>query len=235
MHQAGHRLGRIGVAVVLDALDQRAGAVAHAGDGHADRAHGDRMSLRVLELGGVVAPTCGRRRRCRLGGAGSPAAAPGAARPRSAGRARRCRARWPRCCARPASGRRRRGRSPAARGRSVGQPLGSAGPGGARAGRGGPGGPGGGRRPGAGRSCGRRRCRPALRAEELVEQQPALVGDPVDLARPLGAAGRRRPPGPQAGPLAAERAGRRGSAPTVGSATALDGHRPGRSSRERAG
>ena len=39
VHQAGDRLGRIGVAVVLDALDERAGAVAHAGDGDSDGAH----------------------------------------------------------------------------------------------------------------------------------------------------------------------------------------------------
>ena len=32
----GHPLGRIGVRVELDALDERRGAVAHSDDGHAD-------------------------------------------------------------------------------------------------------------------------------------------------------------------------------------------------------
>ena len=36
VHEAGDSVGRIGVAVVLDALDQGAGAVAHAGDGDPD-------------------------------------------------------------------------------------------------------------------------------------------------------------------------------------------------------
>ena len=39
VHQAGHQIRRIGVAVEVDALHQRAGAVAHAGDGKSDRAH----------------------------------------------------------------------------------------------------------------------------------------------------------------------------------------------------
>ena len=40
VHEAGHPLGRIGVPVVLDALEQRAGAVADTGDGEADRTVG---------------------------------------------------------------------------------------------------------------------------------------------------------------------------------------------------
>ena len=36
MHEAGHGVVGIGVPVVLDALDQGAGAVADAGDGHPD-------------------------------------------------------------------------------------------------------------------------------------------------------------------------------------------------------
>ena len=40
MHQTRHALGRVGVPVVLDALHQRAGAVAHSSDGDPDlRAH----------------------------------------------------------------------------------------------------------------------------------------------------------------------------------------------------
>jgi hypothetical protein len=39
VHEAGDRVGGIGIAVVLDALHQRAGAVADAGDGEADGAH----------------------------------------------------------------------------------------------------------------------------------------------------------------------------------------------------
>jgi hypothetical protein len=38
VHEAGHLVGDGGVPVVLDALDQAAGAVADAGDGHADLA-----------------------------------------------------------------------------------------------------------------------------------------------------------------------------------------------------
>ena len=40
VHQAGHPALRVGVLVVLDALDQRRGAVADADDGHAYRTHG---------------------------------------------------------------------------------------------------------------------------------------------------------------------------------------------------
>ena len=36
VHQTRHGVGRVGIAVVLDALDQRAGAVADAGDGDPD-------------------------------------------------------------------------------------------------------------------------------------------------------------------------------------------------------
>jgi hypothetical protein len=36
VHQAGYALVRIGVLVVLHALDERGGAVADADDGHAD-------------------------------------------------------------------------------------------------------------------------------------------------------------------------------------------------------
>lgn len=39
VHQTGHLAGRIGVLVVLDALHQRGGAVAHAYDGYANRTH----------------------------------------------------------------------------------------------------------------------------------------------------------------------------------------------------
>jgi hypothetical protein len=39
VHQPGHLVGRVGVAVVLEALDERAGAVAHAGDRQSDFCH----------------------------------------------------------------------------------------------------------------------------------------------------------------------------------------------------
>ena len=40
VHQTGHAGTRVGVLVVLDSLDQRAGAVADADDGDADGSHG---------------------------------------------------------------------------------------------------------------------------------------------------------------------------------------------------
>ena len=46
VHQAGHADRRIGVLVVLDALDQRRGAVADADDGDAYRTHRDSFSRR---------------------------------------------------------------------------------------------------------------------------------------------------------------------------------------------
>lgn len=49
VHQTGHLAGRIGVLVVLDALDQRGGAVAHADDGYANRTHSG-CSLCVLDV-----------------------------------------------------------------------------------------------------------------------------------------------------------------------------------------
>jgi hypothetical protein len=39
VHEAGHRRSRVGVAVVLHALHQRAGTVADADDGDAHRSH----------------------------------------------------------------------------------------------------------------------------------------------------------------------------------------------------
>lgn len=49
VHQTGHLAGRIGVLVVLDALDQRGGAVAHADDGYANRTHSG-CSLCVMDV-----------------------------------------------------------------------------------------------------------------------------------------------------------------------------------------
>ena len=40
VHEAGHLVGRVGVLVVLEPWTRRAGAVADAGDGQADLAHG---------------------------------------------------------------------------------------------------------------------------------------------------------------------------------------------------
>ena len=97
---------------------------------------------RPLQIVPRVRPTLGR--------SGRAVGRPGPARPRSAGRARRCRARWTRWCAPPATGRRCRAVSrwpPRPPGPRPG--AGPAGPAGARAAAGGPGAAGSGRRPGA--------------------------------------------------------------------------------------
>ena len=94
-------------------------------------------------------------------------------------------------------------------GLGLGRGAGPAGPGGARAGR---------RRAWGARWRAKARRRPKLRAssaapplgEQLGEELPAGVGDPVDLAAPPGPGG-GVPAGPQDGPLAAQRAGRRGA------------------------
>ena len=57
VHQPGDVAGRVGVLVVLDALDQRAGAVADADDGYANGSHGFSF-YGVVGGGGRLA--CGR-------------------------------------------------------------------------------------------------------------------------------------------------------------------------------
>ena len=54
VHEAGHVVGRVGVAVVLDALDEAARAVADAGDGDADR-------LTALMMRWLLRWVCGGR------------------------------------------------------------------------------------------------------------------------------------------------------------------------------
>ena len=70
VHQTRHGVARIGVAVVLDALDQRAGAVADAGDGDPDLvAHGVVSSWDMAE----AEPRNARGRSAPVGaGAGRP-------------------------------------------------------------------------------------------------------------------------------------------------------------------
>ena len=68
VHQTGDALGRVGVAVVLDALDQAAGAVPDAGDGDANRPPG----LERFVVGGVGAAHVSRSRRLRRRAARAP-------------------------------------------------------------------------------------------------------------------------------------------------------------------
>jgi hypothetical protein len=63
VHEPGDGVGRVGVAVVLDALDERRGAVADADDGYADGTHG----LLPLVSGAVIRSRggwCGWSGRC---------------------------------------------------------------------------------------------------------------------------------------------------------------------------
>ena len=56
VHQARHHVVGVGVAVVGDALDERAGAVADAGDGEADGLGHGHVSFGVGEAGFVRPP-----------------------------------------------------------------------------------------------------------------------------------------------------------------------------------
>ena len=69
VHQTGHRAGRIRVLVVLDALDQGRGAVAHAHNCHAYRTHGFSF-CRISRV------ACARGHAVWLVGSGSPASSP---------------------------------------------------------------------------------------------------------------------------------------------------------------
>ena len=67
-----------------------------------------------------------------------------------------------------------------------------------------------------------------LRVEELFEQLAAVVGDPVDLARPLGRPTGPRSPRAKARPLAAERSRRRDRGHRAGATRLGDGDRVAR-------
>ena len=69
VHQTGHVAGRISVLVVLDALDQGRGAVAHAHNCHAYRTHGFSF-CRISRV------ACARGHAVWLFGSGSPASSP---------------------------------------------------------------------------------------------------------------------------------------------------------------
>src|SRR5690606_9897067 len=58
VHEAGHAGGRIGVPVVMDALDERGGTVAHAHDGYAYRTHVSGLLLLILKIPECVGHVC---------------------------------------------------------------------------------------------------------------------------------------------------------------------------------
>ena len=78
MHEPGHGLGGIGVAVVLDALHEAAGAVADAGDGDTDRTTHDAVAPSCDGSGWSCTPLGGDRARRATQGRGpwTPCGAP---------------------------------------------------------------------------------------------------------------------------------------------------------------
>ena len=111
VHEPGDAALRVGVLVVLDALDQRRGAVADADDGHSYRTHGCSFSVFSRRAGaaGCVGPdrSVVRRVRARARRTGGGAARRRSARRASGPRARRTRARAAAargCSCRPAPG-----------------------------------------------------------------------------------------------------------------------------------
>ena len=58
VHEAGHLVGRVGVLVVLEPLDEGAGAVADAGDRQADLAHGWVPPVAVTTGLGTAGTSC---------------------------------------------------------------------------------------------------------------------------------------------------------------------------------